>query len=63
MKLSNLQTVLEQCKNAYGDIEVKLYDKELDLDIPFEATTIASVITDEENPYDIKYMRLCINTI
>jgi len=63
MKLSDLQRVLQQCKNGYGDIEIKLYVKELDLDIPFEGTTIASVIADEEKPYDIKYMRLCINTI
>jgi hypothetical protein len=56
MKLSELQRILKEYQNKYGDLEIRRYDSEFDTDYDFTERNISATTRNDDNPLHIEYI-------
>lgn len=60
MKISNLQKLLEEYKEMYGDIEINLHYSQYNTDFPLELVSFSAVPKEEDEPFDIKNISIWV---
>lgn len=58
MKLSELQRILKEYQDKYGDIEIRLYDDEFETDHDLTENSISATSHNDDNPKDIEYITI-----
>lgn len=58
MKISELEYILKEYREKYGDIDVRLYDTEFDFDHDLSRNNITASSHDEDNPTRIEYITI-----
>jgi len=58
MKISELENILKEYREKYGDIDIRLYDTEFDTDHDLSKTSICVTSNNDENPSGIEYITI-----
>lgn len=58
MKISELQQILKEYQDEHGDIDIRLYDTEFDIDHDLSKTNISVASHNDDNPSGIQYITI-----
>jgi hypothetical protein len=58
MRISELQQILKEYQDKYGDIDIRLYDTEFDTDHDLSKTNISVTSGNGDNPSGIQYITI-----
>lgn len=58
MKISQLENILKEYREKYGDIDVRLHDAEFDADCDLTQSKISVTSNDDNNPSGIEYITI-----